>query len=102
MTAISARANPTIPSRAAIPSTKSVRSSLLWAATSVILLVIGAAVLVSVLGILALALLIGVACVVGAVYSGVVANQEYKRETAAGVPTAAPGEPKAPPNPPPP
>jgi hypothetical protein len=99
---MSVRGNLTIPSIAefSLPSLV-VKSSLLYAATSAILLIVGAAVLVTVLGILALALLIGVACVVGAVYSGVVANQEYKQEKAARVQTAAPGDSTPPSLPPP-
>ena len=77
---MSARRSRTIPSIASPRLPRIVKSSLLYALTSGLLLIIGAAVLVTVLGILALALLIGIACIVGAVYAGVVGNQEYNEK----------------------
>ncbi len=97
---MSARRSRTIPSIASPRLPRIVKSSLLYALTSGLLLIIGAAVLVTVLGILALALLIGIACIVGAVYAGVVANQEYKREKTVGSQTS-PRDSRLPPSAPP-
>ena len=98
-TAISARYSPTIPSISTSPYTDLVRSSALYSATAAIMLILGAVVLVTVLGVIAVALIIGVGCIMGAVYCGVVASQEYKKESASRTPTVGEARGLSPPDP---